>query len=429
MLFYLLCIYVSLYYIRPFEWYGPLRGLPIFSVLGVLCVIALFLSWGGGKIRLLQYKTDQLMLGFIFAIALSHLSHGYIGVALDALQSFFPILVGYFLVAHGLDSKKKINWFILLLIGLTCVLAFEGVLQVVVGVSHGGLEPLYQSIINVDGVAEELPRIRWFGPFNDPNDLGLALVMVVPFLLDFMYKRRWILSALTMPLLLYAIYLTNSRGAMLSLGAGVFAFLVLRYRSMKGVLVGLVLAALGMTFGPSRMAQMTAQEESAYGRFEAWHAGFQMFKSNPLFGVGKGMFTDHHTLTAHNSYVLVLAELGFFGSIFFLGLFLISFQWGWGNLLAKNPQAMLEKKTVRDQVCAIFGSLTGLMTAMFFLSRAYILLPFVLLALLTAYINLPEHNIENSTNFDLVPMFRWGQMSAVVVGLIIFINILVKVFL
>lgn len=428
MLFFLLCFYIVCYYIRPFEWIPGLIGSPIFSVMGGISIIALLLAWSNGKIRLFQYKTDQLVLGFTLAIVLSHLSHGYIDGAVISLQSFFPIIVGYFLVAHGLDSKKKINWFILLLIGLTTILAYEGVLQVTDGMSHGGMEPFYQRVINADGVLIELPRIRWFGPFNDPNDLGLALVLVVPFLVDFLLKKRWILTALTLPLLVYAVYLTNSRGAILSLAAGLFAYLVLRYRSMKGVIVGLVLAAMGMTFGPSRMAQMSAAEESANGRLEAWHEGFQMFKSSPLFGVGQGMFTDYHNLTAHNSYVLVLAELGFFGSLFFMGLFLISFRWGWVNLLSGKPEVRLAEAD-RTQFCALFGSLTGLMTAMFFLSRSYILLPFIVLALLTAYVNLPEYQPESTARFDLVPNFRWGQIALVVVGEMIFINVLVKMFL
>ena len=69
------------------------------------------------------------------------------------------------------------------------------------------------------------------------------------------------------------------------------------------------------------MAQISNGDDSAYGRVEAWYEGIQMFKSSPVFGVGKGMFTDFNNLTAHNSYMLVLAELGFVGSIFFLGLF------------------------------------------------------------------------------------------------------------
>jgi hypothetical protein len=45
-----------------------------------------------------------------------------------------------------------------------------------------------------------------------------------------------------------------------------------------------------------------------------------MFKSAPLFGVGFGRFTDFHDITAHNSFVLCLAELGLVGSTIWIAL-------------------------------------------------------------------------------------------------------------
>ena len=221
--------------------------------------------------------------------------------------------------------------------------------------------------------------------FNDPNDLGLALVLPVPFLLDRLLNRKYLVAALCLPFLLYALYLTNSRGAPLALMASVFVYFVLRFRSKKGVVIGLALSAILILFGPSRMAQLSGGDDSAYGRVEAWYEGFQMFKSSPVFGVGKGMFTDFNNLTAHNSYMLVLAELGFVGSIFFLGLFFYPLRWAKKNLLKESDS--LEGKLDRCFLSATFGSLAGLMTAMFFLSRAYILLPFMLIAFLTVLIN------------------------------------------
>jgi len=428
MLFYLCCFYIICFYIRPFEWVPGLVGSPLYIVISVVSILVLLILWASGKIKLFHYKTDQLMLGFTIAIALSHLRHGYFGGAINSLQHFLPVLVGYFLVAHGLKSKKQINLFILLIIGLTSILAYQGVLQGLTGTSAGGMTPIYQNVVNADGFSSALPRIRWYGPFNDPNDLGLALVLVMPFLLNFLFEKRWVFTVPLMALGLYAIYLTNSRGAMLSLAASIFAYLVLRFRSMRGVVLGIILAALGMIFGPSRMSNMSAAEESANGRLEAWYEGFQMFKDNPFFGVGQGMFTDYHYLTAHNSYVLVLSELGFFGSIFFMGFFVISFQWGYSNLLSYTPSLEFDN-TVRNKFCALYSSLVGLMTAMFFLSRSYIFLPFMLLALLTAFVNLPEYGEKNAVHLDLVSTFRWGQMAAIVVAEMVFINILVKLFL
>lgn len=138
MLFYLLCIYVSLYYIRPFEWYGSLRGLPIFAVLGIICLLALLYFWATDKIRLFAYKTDYMLAGFVLAMILSHLRHGYVGGAIDSVIQFLPSLVGYFLIVYGLESKQKVDQFILLLIVLSTYLGYEAWLQHAQGFSHGG---------------------------------------------------------------------------------------------------------------------------------------------------------------------------------------------------------------------------------------------------------------------------------------------------
>ena len=160
MLFYLCCFYTICFYIRPFEWVPGLIE-PLISSHVSFSILVLLILWADGKIKLFHFKTDQLMLGFTFSIVLSHLRHGYFGGVLNSVQSFLPVLVGYFLVAHGLKSKKQINLFILLIIGLTSILAYEGVLQGLTGISDGGMTPIYQNVVSPDGVRTTLPRIRW----------------------------------------------------------------------------------------------------------------------------------------------------------------------------------------------------------------------------------------------------------------------------
>jgi len=424
MLFFLLCLYISLYYIRPFEWVPGLVGTPIFLVLGVVSILALLFAWVSGTIRLFRYKTDVMMVGFVAAIVLSHLSHGYFGGAIDGVRDFLPAIVGYFLVAHALDSEKKIKGFVFLLTGLTVFFAWQAWLQSVHGVSFGGMEPLVQYQYDDEGARVGLSRVRWFGMFNDPNDLGLALVLPVPFLLDRLMNRKYLLAGLCLPPLFYALYLTNSRGAMLALLASVFTYLVLRFRSMKGVVVGLALAAVLMVFGPSRMAQMSAGEDSAYGRVEAWYAGFQMFKSNPVFGVGKGMFTDFHELTAHNSFVQVLAELGVVGAFFFLGMFFYPLRWGKMNLFRESESP--ESEQSRRFLAAGLAAGVGLLASIFFLSRAYILLPFMAFALVMAGIR-SLGGVQGGIRKEEAPEdFSWRTVGGLVLVQIVGINLLVK---
>jgi O-antigen ligase len=83
------------------------------------------------------------------------------------------------------------------------------------------------------------------------------------------------------------------------------------------VVVGLPLMLLGGRSGESAA-------ESTMGRYEAWGVGLDMFHHSPVFGVGARQFVEHHFLTAHNSYVLALSELGFPGLVLFVAIIYLS---------------------------------------------------------------------------------------------------------
>jgi O-antigen ligase len=55
-------------------------------------------------------------------------------------------------------------------------------------------------------------------------------------------------------------------------------------------------------------------------RYEAWATGLDMWHGSPIYGVGPRLFGEHHYLTAHNSYVLTLAELGIVGNFLFVAI-------------------------------------------------------------------------------------------------------------
>ncbi|WP_020676387.1 O-antigen ligase family protein [Geopsychrobacter electrodiphilus] len=423
MLYFLTCFYIGLYYVRPFDWLPGLRGLPIFSVLGVVCILALFICGVGGKNKAFKYKTDLMVLGFVLAIVFSHLRHGYLGGAYDSLMFFFPSLVAYFLIVYALDSPKKIKFFVFFLICLSSFLAIEAYLQITTGYSHGGMEPMSQWFYGDEGLRYVIYRARWFGTFNDPNDLGLALVISVPFLVNMLIEKKLIVPLICLPIILYGIYLTDSRGSILALIVSVFVYFVLRTRSVYGVIFGLLLAVLIVTFGPSRMAQLSSSEGSAHGRLEAWYAGYQMFKSFPLFGVGRGAFTEYYNLTAHNSFVLVMAELGLFGLYFFLGLFYHPIKWV-KNTLFTN--ALDLDPDLGGVVCAIYGSLFGMLIAMFFLSRSYILLPFALIATIVSI----SSNATSGNECCLVGNEIFNKNIFILVVLqIVLVNIFIKIFI
>src|SRR5690606_27016217 len=121
----------------------------------------------------------------------------------------------------------------------------------------------------------------------------------------------------------FAIKATGSRSGQLGFLGVLGAFLFWRYRwKIAVVLVPLAIPVLILVAsGGSGRADADA---SSTERYEAWLAGMEMFRGSPIFGVGFGQYTEYHFLTAHNTVILVLAELGIIGTFIFTMLVWIS---------------------------------------------------------------------------------------------------------
>ena len=375
MSFYFSCLFMALYIVRPFEFLPSLYGTPVLLTCGILGLIFVLFAFVNNRAQ--WYETDTIMACFFSAVLLSHASHLYLSGTLSAFQNFLPVFLGFFLVSHSIITKKQIVIFLYILSICACFVAVEGILEYHQGISFFGIVPLFQNFYT-DGVQQTYIRIKWLGPFSDPNDLALLFVVPIPFLLA-CFKQNKVFCLIAGGALIFGIFCTNSRGGQLSLFAAIAVYFILRYRNKAGMILGVLSGACLLLLGPSRMGQISAGESSAYGRLEAWYEGFQMFKQDPLFGVGMGMFTDYHELTAHNSFVLVMAELGFFGLFFFTGIFWIPLRklqfliWGeFRDKLLTEDIALIS---------SLSASLVAVMISMFFLSRSYILLPYMLSAL------------------------------------------------
>jgi O-antigen ligase len=116
-----------------------------------------------------------------------------------------------------------------------------------------------------------------------------------------------------------------------------------------------------------------------------------MFTSHPVFGVGAGNFTDYNYLTAHNSFVLALAETGIVGFTLWLAFVGYGF-WMMVAVLRHKPELALDDaEQVADwalekrMAMTLFLSLCGMFAAAFFLSRTYIVLIYLEAALVVGY--------------------------------------------
>ncbi len=176
-------------------------------------------------------------------------------------------------------------------------------------------------------------RVRYIGELHDPNEVALTVCAGgVGLLIGFALRRRRAASQIAMGfgvlLVIGTIVLTQSRGGLVAAMLVPGVYIVRRY-GIAAIIPAAMLAipVLLLTGRSGSNADM-----STTLRYEAWAAGLDMFKHSPVFGVGARMFTDHHYLTAHNSYVLTLAELGIVGMFLFMALIYLCIKTLWVGL-------------------------------------------------------------------------------------------------
>jgi putative inorganic carbon (HCO3(-)) transporter len=333
-----LLLYVSAIYIRPGELIGSGPAIPFVEILSFIAVVVAMLAYLRETRPWISVPHDGFILGFWLAIVVSNLAWGWMGGALKGFVEFFKIAFYYFLMRFAVREPRQLRGLLVLLIGLNLFHAAFGILQFHTGRGLGNLE------LHKDG------RIRSLGIFNDPNDLALALVMVVPLLLTGIADReiprgRRLLGLTALVPILLAVEYTTSRGALVGLAIIVVIFSLQRFGLVRGAPVAcLGLVVLLVTWVPGRALdaepgegspQLLAtspddalpgrdplwpEDSSNRGRIEAWSEGLSMLTSHPLFGVGYSRFTDYNELVAHNSFIHTFAELGLLGAFFLVGM-------------------------------------------------------------------------------------------------------------
>lgn len=194
------------------------------------------------------------------------------------------------------------------------------------------------------------------GDFSgDPNDAALALGMGIPFAFYALFqpsltKIRRIFCCSVLLLLLIGIVATSSRGGFLGMVAGLLAIWWMGRSRIKVMLFGLVGVVIGggilISFIPDSyvedMQSISDKSDSTRNeRIRTWEIGWEMFKANPVLGIGAGNFRNtvhkyqHKTSwwtgeqkslsgrSAHSLYFQILPELGIVGVLIYGYIMLI----------------------------------------------------------------------------------------------------------
>lgn len=317
--------------VPPFFWGG--KDVRVKFILLTFLFPLTYLVWKlRGKLEMKGISLPFIFLAiFILGMAISIFYSPEKYFAAETLFHFLSYFFLFLLIFNFLESKKQIDYFAYLVIGLGIILSLWGIYIFIYSESYLRLGSTFYSHIP-------------FGEFLVyPIFLGLSLICFKPLKLSLKIPLVLINS-----LFFVTFFFAHSRGAWLSFLL-IFVLLFLFFRKnilKKRVLISLAIIVLSSLIGiyglyqlKSRQAEEflekaiysheTIKENALTARLYFWKGGLEVFKDKPLFGWGLESYKSLHkkylqppfyyTTDPHNFYLKVLAEMGIIFFLVFLG--------------------------------------------------------------------------------------------------------------
>ncbi|NQT23547.1 MAG: O-antigen ligase family protein [Candidatus Omnitrophica bacterium] len=371
-----LLLYVIAILIRPQDWVGIMRGIPIVDMIVFVAVFFTFAALTKGSLKIPRVPENILMIGFLVATLMSHVAHTYFGGIIFTIDCMSKIVIFFFLVLIIVDSKRKIDILVSVIILAAVFMAINGMLQFYRGFGFVGDTPTIDT-----GII----RIRGYGIFHDPNDLALFFAVAFPFILMLIIRRRNLLelvfASISAVLVIGATWLTNSRSGFLALALAILVFFRRRLKGFKWIFFTAISVVLLLAFSPVRLTK-SFFDQSSHERLMLWGYGNRMLRENPLFGVGYKMYASYAEWSAaHNSFINCYSELGLFGYFFWIALLYVAIIGLWNMNPQNNTRSTEENNEIMLTGDALLAGIVGYLVASMFLSRTYIIVLYLLIAL------------------------------------------------
>ena len=415
----LLGLYLAIIIIRPMDWWEPVLNWPIVNIGAILTGLI------GAPVLVRRSKViwrqiPQLKIAFIFwmGLMLSYASHINFSGTLMVFQEFGKIIFFFILLLVLIEDLRGANTLLLALLVGIAFLGIHAIMQHHTGVGFGGKLPSARGIDPNTGAT--VWQARAFGTFDDPNDLCLALVVGIPLFYVLLKNStnpiQKIFAITGIVCSAYGGWCTNSRGGVVAAFGMIGSSALIRLRGVKRYMAAV--------FGFSAVTLLAPSRFGGGGGFVGkdrallWGQGLDMFKSNPLFGVGYDSFAEHadEHLVAHNSFVHTLAEGGLAAYLpFFLLLYLTMI-----HLRRLINQKQIISTNDRRILTGVFAALAGDFTAMYFISRQYqhIFYAILAVAITLTYLTSVKYNLQNHVfgpaRKDIRTGLLWGLGSIVV---------------
>jgi putative inorganic carbon (hco3(-)) transporter len=376
MAYFMFGLMLVLTYLKPVETFAPeLSDLRIALLVTVFAFFGTVMARITDKTKYFERSHVALLSLMLIAIFASRATNGWFGGGVDGVYNFSFSAVFFILTVWNTRSISQLKTTAAILVLCALLLACASIAAI-----HFGF--MATELIITDAKESGIPeagvvtfeRARSIGFLNDPNDFSQFLLVALVLCIALVNKKRWFLQGSIALILscvfLYAIYLTQSRGAIVAFGILCILYLGRLIGPLKAAMLGvpasIVFLGLGLLGGGRAIS---TDDRSAGGRVEAWSQGLLMLKSKPIFGVGYDGFLEFHSHTAHNSLVLCFAELGLVGYFAWSGLLIVVFL-GLKELLPKVNRSKVDSVELK-WVRAIFTVIIVFFVCSLFLSRTY----------------------------------------------------------
>ena len=360
-------LFTAVVFFRPYEFSPSLFWLSTSAFWIAFATLVIFVLTQLGLENTITARPRELKL-ILLVVLLGALS---IPQALEPLRAwnsftvFLKVVVIFLVMINVVRTEKRMKALWILVLVATCILSVNAI-------NDYRLGKLELQGIRIKGAIGSL--------FDNPNDLALHLVTMLPIALALSFSSRnrltKILFFIVSFLIVGGIVVTFSRGGFLALLATITVLLWKLVRSSRWLIppVGAALAVLFLVFAPGgyKTRISTTGDESSVARFDDLKRSVYVTVRHPLLGVGMDnyiLFSNVNKST-HNAYTQVSSEMGVAAAVLYVLFMLAPFK-GLRNIERKSYEIRPARRFFYMSI-ALQASLVGYMVASFFASVAYL---------------------------------------------------------
>ncbi|WP_459938084.1 O-antigen ligase family protein [Desulfonatronum parangueonense] len=399
--FLVLPVFIFAHFVEPIQYFPELRNYNPGLIVGLVVLLALIIHFMVKGVNVSsQSKQTTLVILLIFWTIFSYIfnSHNLLTDTKYQIQTMIP----FFLFAYVVQSRSQV-------ILVFWTLLFFGVISSLYGI--------YCAMNNI-GISDR-GMLRIGGFFENPNDFGLTMALLIPFAISFLFssygKIVKIIIMGSICLFLLSVMYSYSRNAFfaLLLILAIFPFVFFNKVYMKFLTFGVTIFCLLFAFyfmpsGPKYriyyrsigVFEAESAQELDSGRTETNKAGIRIMFQNPIFGVGLGGFKDAYidvalrsddidlvgsarspqAAGAHNVFVQIGAQLGIVGLILYLLLVYFSYIEArrTARLFTAGGDKFLALLSSSIQVFIVVAIFVGMFTQMFGAKIFWVVIPLVI---------------------------------------------------